>query len=135
MKLRGTHRLSLKGNERYIDNMPLIANPKLYAKAVRIANRTYKTPSAYKSGFIVQTYKRLGGKYINDHKPKTLKRWFREKWGDIGHKGYPVYRPFIRISKKTPLTASEIDPQQARQQIRLKQRYRSKKNLPPFRHK
>jgi hypothetical protein len=115
--------------------MPLIANPKLYAKAVRIANRTYKTPSAYKSGFIVQTYKRLGGKYINDHKPKTLKRWFREKWGDIGHQGYPVYRPFIRISKKTPLTASEIDPQQARQQIRLKQRYRSKKNLPPFRHK
>jgi len=115
--------------------MPIVANPKLYEKAKRIADAKYKTHSAYKSGFIVKTYKDLGGKYIDDHKPRTLKRWFREKWGDIGHKSYPVYRPFVRISRDTPLTASEIDPVYAQKQIRLKQKIRSKHNLPAFKAK
>jgi hypothetical protein len=46
-------------------------NPRLYAKAKAKADETYKTHSAYKSGFIVKEYKRLGGKYLEDSKPKT----------------------------------------------------------------
>jgi hypothetical protein len=121
------------GNQTYRQT---INNPALYAKAKRIADRTYKKPSAYKSGFIVKTYKELGGTYRNNpSSPKTLKRWFKEKWADIGHKSYPVYRPTKRINKHTPLTASEIDPVQARKQIRLKQKIRGKSNLPRFARK
>ena len=74
----------------------------------------------------------MGGTYKDDDKPKNLKRWFREDWGDIGGKDYPVYRPFKRISKKTPLTAFEIDPKRAVQQIALKQKIKGDFNLPPF---
>lgn len=112
--------------------MPIILDPKLYAKARKMADKVYKKPSAYKSGYIVKTYKDLGGRYRADHKTRKLARWFREEWGDIGHRGYPVYRPFKRISKGTPLTASEIDPKNARKQITLKQRIKGKHNLPPF---
>lgn len=106
-------------------------NPKLYAKVKKEADRVYLVPSAYKSGWIVKTYKSLGGKYRDDHRPRTLRRWFREKWVDIGHQPYPVYRPTRRISKKTPLTVAEIDPRQAAKQIRLKQTL-GHKSLPPF---
>jgi hypothetical protein len=112
--------------------MPVIENIRLYNTVKRQADRVYKTPSAYKSGWIVKTYKKRGGTYKNDHKPKLLKRWFQEEWGDIGGKSYPVYRPFKRITKKTPLTADEIDPKYAQQQIRRKQRIKNKGILPPF---
>ena len=91
-----------------------------------------KKPSAYKSGYIVKTYKELGGRYISDNKPKNLQRWFKEKWEDIGHKSYPVYRPTIKINKNTPLTVNEIDKQQLKKQISLKQNIQGKHNLPKF---
>jgi hypothetical protein len=103
----------------------------LYLKAKKIADKTYKKPSAYKSGFIQKKYKELGGEYDNGG-DKPLKRWFQEKWKDIGDKEYPVYRPTKRISKKTPLTATEIDTKQALKQIALKQKIKGDKNLPPF---
>ncbi len=112
--------------------MPIPINKQLYEKARKMADKVYAHPSAYKSGYIVKTYKDLGGKYREDGQPKTLKRWFKEKWGDIGNKKYPVYRPFIRVSKDTPLTASEISPAQAKRQITLKQLYKWKRNLPKF---
>lgn len=113
--------------------MPKILDPALYEKAKRIADKVYDKPSAYKSAFIQKTYKsKLGGRYGDDGKEKKLKRWFDEKWGDIGGKAYPVYRPFKRVSKDTPLTASEIDPKQAKKQIELKQKIKGEKNLPPF---
>ena len=77
----------------------------------------------------------MGGKYADDKKPKNLQRWFKEEWGDIGNKDYPVYRPFKRISKDTPLTKDEIDPKQAKTQIELKQEIKGKANLPPFEKK
>lgn len=112
--------------------MPIPINKTLYEKARKIADKVYSHPSAYKSGYIVKTYKDMGGKYREDNKPKTLKRWFKEKWGDIGKQKYPVYRPFVRISNATPLTASEISPAQAKRQIALKQRYKWTRNLPKF---
>lgn len=112
--------------------MPIIEDQVLYNKVKDEADRIYKKSSAYKSGWIVKTYKQRGGKYINDDKPKNLQRWFLEDWGDIGGQEYPVYRPFKRVSKLTPLTASEIDPIQAKKQIALKQIYKGERNLPSF---
>ena len=112
--------------------MPVILNQPLYDKVKEEADKVYKKPSAYKSGYIVKKYKELGGKYGNDNKPKNLKRWFKEGWQDVGNKEYPVYRPTKRISKKTPLTKSEINPSQLQKQIKLKQKIKGSKNLPPF---
>lgn len=115
--------------------MVIVDNPKLYEKAKSIADEKYSKPSAYKSGFIVKTYKEMGGTYTDDKNPKNLKRWFQEDWKDIGNKSmsknhYPVYRPTKRISKKTPLLPEEIN--NLSQQIELKQKIKGNYNLPPF---
>jgi hypothetical protein len=112
--------------------MPIPDNQFLYDKVKKKADTIYKVPSAYKSGYIVKEYKRLGGTYTDDGNERTLKRWFMEDWRDIGGLPYPVYRPTKRITEDTPLTASEIDPIQAKKQIRLKQKFRSSANLPKF---
>jgi len=112
--------------------MPKINDPKLYEEVKKYADTIYTKPSAYKSGFIVKKYKELGGTYSADEKPKKLKQWFKEGWQDVGGKEYPVYRPTIRVNKTTPLTVSEISPSNLKQQIRLKQRIRGNRNLPPF---
>jgi len=114
--------------------MPKIDNQKLYDKAKKIADEKYEKPSAYKSGFIVKTYKSMGGTYTDDDDPTDLKRWFKEEWKDIGGKDYPVYRPTKKISKtKTPLIPSEIS--NLSEQIKLKQIIKGTKNLPPFKKK
>jgi hypothetical protein len=112
--------------------MPTILDQDLYDRVRREADKKYEKPSAYKSGWIVKTYKERGGRYADDNKPKDLKRWFKEEWGDIGGKEYPVYRPHKRVSAKTPLTADEIDPKQAKEQIKLKQEIKGSANLPKF---
>lgn len=115
--------------------MPKILNQALYDKVKKDADKIYEKNSAYKSGWIVREYKKRGGKYADDGKEKNLKRWFEEDWKDIGKKDYPVYRPTKRVNKKTPLTASEIEPKQAKKQIALKQRIKGDKNLPKFEKK
>jgi hypothetical protein len=115
--------------------MPIIIDKKLYELVKQYADIIYKHPSAYKSGFIVKTYKSLGGRYKNDNKPKNLKRWMLERWADISNlktPHYPVYRPTIRINEHTPLTINEIDKKNLKQQIKLKQIIKGKKNLPKF---
>lgn len=112
----------------------MIQNPELYQKAREIADATYDKPSAYKSSFLVKKYKEMGGTYSGPKTKKGLTRWHEEQWMDIGNKEYPVYRPTKRISRDTPLTVQEIDPQNLKEQIALKQRIR-KKNLPRFEHK
>ncbi len=111
--------------------MPIVVDKELYQKAREEADRVYSKASAYKSGFIVKKYKELGGRYVDDNTPKALDRWFREQWTSIGGE-YPTYRPTKRISKDTPLTITEIDPNQAKKQIRLKQAIKGMYNLPPF---
>ena len=115
--------------------MPRVVDKELYNLVKQHADEIYKKPSAYKSGYIVKTYKKLGGKYQDDNKSKNLKRWFEEKWKDIGHKSYPVYRPTIRVNNKTPLTVDEIDTTNLKKQIKQKQVIRGEKNLPPFKRK
>jgi hypothetical protein len=112
--------------------MPIVLDEELYKKVKQYADIVYKKPSAYKSGFIVKTYKMLGGEYKDDSSPKKLKQWYQASWKDIGHKDYPVYRPTVRVNKSTPLTVKEIDPTNLKQQIELKQKIKGSKNLPPF---
>jgi hypothetical protein len=101
---------------------PNVCDPKLYEKA----RNKYKNlrHSAYKSGLVVQEYKRLGGRY-KGKKPqrKGLKRWFKEEWrnqdGEVGYKRKrrksdisDIYRPTKRITSKTPTTYSELTKQE-----------------------
>ena len=108
----------------------------LYEKVKKEADEKYTKPSAYKSGWIVKRYKELGGEYTGKKPKETgLARWFKEEWEDIGDKDYPVYRPKKRITKDTPLTKQEIDPKNLKEQIKLKQKLKGDKNLPPFKEK
>ena len=106
--------------------MSKIANPELYK---RVKERIYKeipTHSAYRSGLLVQEYKRLGGKYLGT-KPKTkgLTRWFKEEWrnqrGGVGYqrKG-DIYRPTKRVNERTPVTLQELSVGELRTAMRKK---------------
>jgi len=95
---------------------PNVLDPKLYEKA----RNKYKDlrHSAYKSGLVVQEYKRIGGRY-SGKKPqqKGLHRWFKEEWrnqdGQVGYKRKgDVYRPTKRITSKTPTTHAELTTKQ-----------------------
>jgi hypothetical protein len=114
--------------------MAIPLDKKLYKKAKQMADKIYNKSSAYKSGYIVKSYEKMGGKF-RDNGPKKLKQWFEEEWKDIGNKVYPVYRPTKRISQTTPLLVSEIEPHNLTKQIALKQKIKGKKNLPPFKKK
>jgi len=110
----------------------MIKNKVLYEHVKEMADNIYKKPSAYKSGYIVKTYKDLGGTYYGNKTKEGLSRWFKEEWRDIGNKEYPVYRPTKRINKNTPLTVTEVSPLQLKKQIELKQKIKGKYNLPKF---
>ena len=116
--------------------MSIPVNKDLYEKAKQIVYKQYDKPSAYRSGALVKKYKELGGKYKQDKNKnsiddKPLKRWFNEKWIDIGNQSYPVLRPTKRVSSQTPLLATEIDPTNLKKQISKKQIIKDN-NLPPF---
>lgn len=126
--------------------MPTPVDAELYNAVKQRANSIYSKPSAYKSGWIVRTYLALGGKYGEDGgkntkstklKPKTgLTAWFKEKWKNVAKEGqYPVLRPTVRVSSKTPLLVQEIDPEDLKKKIKLKQKIKGKKNLSPFKPK
>ena len=120
--------------------MPTPKDEKLYNKIKKLSDIVYSHPSAYKSGFIVSHYvkefkKKYGedvSPYINDGREKTLKRWYKEQWRNIGDGEYPTYRPTRRINKNTPLTVDEIDKKNLKEQIKLKQIIKGYQNLPPF---
>ena len=96
--------------------MSVSADKKLWAKVKKLADETYKAPSAYKSGFMVKKYKELGGKFVNKKDVTSgLTRWFAEEWknqkGAIGYQhDNDIYRPTIRVNKNTPKTWSELTP-------------------------
>ena len=113
--------------------MSIPINKKLYNKIKKEADEIYKKSSAYKSGYIVKRYKQEGGQYRNKSNEKPLKRWFEEKWKDINNnKGYPVYRPTVRVNYNTPLLQNQIKPENLKKQIKLKQKIKGNTNLPAF---
>jgi len=116
--------------------MPIINQPELYEAVKQHAATIYPKSSAYRSGWIVKTYKSLGGTYSEDNKPKKLKTWFKEKWQNVANENqYPVLRPTVRVNERTPLTVAEIDPSNLKKQISFKQKIRGVKNLSPFKEK
>jgi len=119
--------------------MPIPANKKLYEEVKEKIMKSYKKNSAFASGAIVKEYKRQGGTYIEDKKPKNLKRWFEEKWVNINpilnitnDDAYPVFRPTKRVNKKTPSILTEIPVERLKEQYQLKQKIKGDKNLPKF---
>jgi len=115
---------------------------KLYQQVKLLADKTYKKPSAYKSGFIVKEYKRLGGTYSGDIKNVGLTRWFKEKWVDVSKKvkgkhppcgrkdadgkSYPKCRPSKKVSKETPKIASSYDKEDKKKMTQQKRRAEKK---------
>jgi DNA-binding PadR family transcriptional regulator len=111
-------------------------NKALYAAVKAEADAKFMAPtSAYKSGWIVRTYKDRGGKYEPTQNGRTgLARWFAEKWvnlnaplnGDKNQKiqeyepcgrehatrkgTYPLCRPSKRVTQATPQTVQELSP-------------------------
>jgi len=115
--------------------MPIIIDKKLYELVKQYINTIYKKNSAYRSLAYQKLYKQLGGRYGEDNKERKLSTWIKEHWADISNlktPHYPVYRPTIRINEHTPLTINEIDKKNLKQQIKLKQIIKGKKNLPKF---
>ncbi|ALH23104.1 hypothetical protein ceV_198 [Chrysochromulina ericina virus CeV-01B] len=106
--------------------MPAPRDEKLYNKTKRYIYKKYPKHSAYRSGLLVQEYKKRFSKkygkkrdlYIGKKtEKKGLGRWFREKWvnqrGEVGYRyKSDVYRPSKRITKKTPKTYKELSKQQ-----------------------
>ena len=100
----------------------------LYERTKQSVNLKIPKHSAYRSGILVQTYKkRFAKKYGNTKNPyigkKTQKmglaRWFKEKWvnqkGQVGyHSKSDIYRPSRRITRKTPTTYGELSSKQIR---------------------
>ena len=105
----------------------------------RIKKKVYKDipkHSAYRSGIVVQKYKKaFSKKYGKRKQPYTgkktkkrgLGRWFAEEWtnqrGKIGYKHKSdIYRPSKRITKKTPITHKELTRKQIKRARNEKRR-------------
>jgi hypothetical protein len=103
--------------------MPTPKDQILYDKIKQNIHSKYK-PSAYRSGLLVQEYKREYLKkyknddaYIGNRQSSNLKKWFDEEWknqrGKVGYeKTGDIYRPTIKINEKTPITWFELTPAQ-----------------------
>ena len=78
-------------------------NKKLYENVKEEIYKKHPKHSAYRSGLLVQEYKRQGGTYKGKEKQdEGLNMWFRSKWrkqrGEVGYtyKSY-VYRPTSKV--------------------------------------
>lgn len=104
-----------------------ILNQDLYEQVAAAIKKQYPKHSAYRSGMIVKTYKKLGGQYSGDRNAGKLKRWFQEHWtNEAGNVGYEkeniLYRPNIRISDKTPTTWQELTQEEVIKAKKQKQK-------------
>jgi hypothetical protein len=100
------------------------SDPRLYERVKRSVYRQHPRHSAYRSGLVVQTYKRAfrdqhgprRSPYRGRRSPQTgLARWYKERWtNQRGETGYryasDVYRPTRRVTARTPVTFRELSP-------------------------
>ena len=119
-----------------MSNKPTPTDIKLYKKIKAKVYKDIPKHSAYRSGIVVQKYKKaFKKKYKGKKKPykgkktkkRGLKRWFNEKWvnqrGEVGYKHKnDIYRPSIRINKKTPTTHKELTKKQIKKARKVKYR-------------
>lgn len=109
---------------------------KLYNKIKKKVYKKIPKHSAYRSGIVVQQYKKKFREKYGNKNPysgkktvkRGLKRWFKEKWvnqrGEVGYKyKNDIYRPSKRITKKTPTTHSELTKKQIKRA--RKEKYRT----------
>lgn len=111
------------GGERAIAASARPVNKRLYAAVKAEAKRKFDVyPSAYANGWIVQEYKRRGGRYRGKSE-FSLKKWFAEDWVDISRPkegggfepcGRPdasegAYPKCVPASKAARMTQEEID--------------------------
>ena len=102
-------------------------NTKLYEEVKKEIYAKYPKHSAYRSGLLVQEYKKRGGGYSGDKSKGSLGRWFKEDWkNQRGETGYEkkgdVYRPTKRVNSKTPTTFSELSKKEIESAKKEKQR-------------
>tara|TARA_Y100001970_G_scaffold196195_1_gene238562 strand:- start:191 stop:901 length:711 start_codon:yes stop_codon:yes gene_type:complete len=115
--------------------MPEPVDQKMYNRIKKQVKKDIPKHSAYRSGIIVQKYKKAFTKKYGSKSPykgkktsaRGLGRWFREKWrtqnGKIGyHSKSDIYRPTIRITKGTPVTHSELTKKEKRRARRTKRK-------------
>ena len=107
--------------------MPVPLDRTLYERVKRSVYKRIPKQSAYRSGILVQEYKRLGGRYSGSKSKSPLGRWFAEKWtnqrGGIGYASPgDVYRPTRRMSKRTPTTFGELSKREVSRAMREKRR-------------
>lgn len=122
-------------------------DPVLWEKIKQEAKKKFTAfPSAYASFWMVNQYKKRGGKYKGTkNKDNELTRWKQEKWVNIckklkngkyapcgrskadGNSKYPACRPSIRINQNTPKTVYEMTPQEIARKCKAKQRNPSRK--------
>ena len=102
--------------------MPEPVDMGMYEKVKKEVYNEIPKHSAYRSGILVQRYKkRFSEKYGSKKSPykgkktysKGIGRWFKEEWvnqrGEIGYKyKNDIYRPSKRINKNTPIIHSEL---------------------------
>lgn len=125
--------------------MPEPVDQKMYNRIKKQVKRDIPKHSAYRSGIIVQKYKKAFAKKYGSKSPykgqktssKGLGRWFLEDWrnqnGKIGyHSASDIYRPTKRITKGTPVTHGELTKKEKRRARRIK---RSKGYVYRFRNK
>lgn len=60
-----------------------ILDPELYEKAKATADTVHSRPSAYKSMFILEEYKRMGGRVDESKSNHGLRRWIDEDWRNL----------------------------------------------------
>lgn len=118
---------------------------KLYETIKKKVYNKYPQHSAYRSGILVQEYKKA---YLKKYKStdayhgkkptkKGLARWFKEEWknqrGEVGYRNAnDVYRPTKRITSKTPLTFKELTKYELEKAKKTKER---KGRIKRFRNK
>jgi len=100
-----------------------VLNKKLYLQVKKESAKRFKQPtSAYRSMWIVKTYKERGGKYKGKKSVQNTRKWLKEEWVQVepyltekgkkivcGHGDNPkACRPLHRIDKTTPLTLDEL---------------------------
>ena len=129
---------------------PIPENKKLYAQVKEEADLRFLAPtSAYKSAWIVKTYKDRGGTYAKNTScanPKLcgLRKWFAEKWVNLAaakpgrepppcgrahasiRGAYPVCRPMYRVTKDTPVTVGEFAPTRIKAAMQKKQKVKQR---------
>jgi hypothetical protein len=108
-----------------------MSNPRdgeLYERIKTSVYKQYPKHSAYRSGLLVQQYKKAyqekhgdSNAYVGKkQKTEGLTRWFAENWknqrGEVGYKTQSdIYRPTKRITKETPKTFSELSQSEIKQ--------------------